>query len=86
MIDALKEAVERAAQQTEQEQAALAHLLMQAMDADARWDVLLRTPSSLAMLEQMAEEAHQEHLLGETRDLDELLEADADDDEDAARQ
>lgn len=78
MIDALKQAVERAAQQPEPEQAALAHLLMQAMDTDAKWDALLRTPSSLAMLEGWAEDAHQEHLRGatrdgETRDLDGLL-------------
>lgn len=75
MIDALKQAVERAAQQPEPEQAALAHLLIQAMDADAKWDALLSSPASLTVLEQMAEEAHQEHLRGETRDLEELLEA-----------
>lgn len=86
MIDALKQAVERAAQRPEHEQAILAHLLMQAMDADAKWDALLHTPSSLVMLEQMAEEAHQEHLRGETRDLDDLLDADANDAEDTAHQ
>lgn len=73
MIDALKRAIERAAQQPESEQAALAYLLMQAMDADAKWDALLNSPASLTVLEHMAEEPHQEHVRGETRDLDEFV-------------
>ncbi|HEX6820085.1 MAG TPA: hypothetical protein VF120_17040 [Ktedonobacterales bacterium] len=73
MIDELKRAVERAAQQPESEQIVLARLLNETIDADSRWDELLHDPRGLAVLEQMAQEAHEEHLRGETRDIDELF-------------
>jgi hypothetical protein len=72
MIDELKRAFERAAEQPESEQVELARLLNEAIDADSRWEELLRDPRSVSLLEQMAQEAHEEYLRGETRDLDEL--------------
>lgn len=82
MIDELRRAIERAAQQPETEQVILARLLNATIDADSRWDELLHDPRSLSVLEQMAAEAHEEYLRGETRDLDELLaEPDQPDDE-----
>jgi hypothetical protein len=72
MIDELKRAFERAAEQPESEQVELARLLNEAIDADSRWEELLRDPRSVSLLERMAQEAHEEYLRGETRDLDEL--------------
>ncbi len=73
MIDELRQAVDRAAGQSAQEQAAIAASINAMLDADAQWEVLLSDPRGLSVLEQLAEEAHQEYLRGETRDLDELL-------------
>jgi hypothetical protein len=39
------------------------------IEADKQWDALLSDPDSLAMLEEMAEEAHQEHLRGATEEI-----------------
>jgi hypothetical protein len=70
MIDELREAFTLAAQQSEQEQAAIAARVRDMIEADRRWDVLLSEPDSLTMLEEMAEEAHQEYLRGETEGID----------------
>jgi hypothetical protein len=72
MIDELRRAVERAAQQSETEQVALARLLNETIDADNKSDELQHGPRGLSVLERMAQEAHEEYLRGETRDLDEL--------------
>jgi len=40
---------------------------------DTHWEMLLNDPRGLSVLEQLAEEAHQEYLRGETQDLDEFL-------------
>jgi len=78
MIEELREAFERAAQQSIQEQAVIAASVNEMLDADTRWDELLSDPRGLSVLEQMAEEAHQEYLRGETQDLDDLLAEDDD--------
>jgi len=70
MIDELREAFNLAAQQPEQEQAAIAARIKEMIEADRRWDALLSEPDSLGMLEEMAEEAHQEYLRGETEEID----------------
>lgn len=70
MIDELREAFNLAAQQPEQEQAAIAARIKEMIQADRRWDALLSEPDSLSMLEEMAEEAHQEYLRGETEEID----------------
>jgi hypothetical protein len=66
MIDELQKAFALAAQQSEQEQAALAVRIREMIEADTRWDALLSDPESVDMLEELAEEAHQEYLRGET--------------------
>lgn len=73
MIDLLKQAVEQAAQLPEDEQRHIAEMILAEIDSDKRWEELLNDPRSEAVLERMAEEAHQEYLAGKTRDLDELL-------------
>lgn len=70
MIDELREAFDLAAQLSEQEQAAIAARVRQMIEADRHWDVLLSDPDSLSMLEEMAEEAHQEYLRGETEEME----------------
>jgi hypothetical protein len=57
MIDALKQAFERAAEQPGDEQAALAALIVQTLDADARWDALLADPLTPQALDLLAAEA-----------------------------
>jgi C4-type Zn-finger protein len=66
MIDELRAAFNLAAQQSEQEQVAIAARIKMMIEADQQWDVLLSDPDSMSMLEEMAEEAHQEYMRGET--------------------
>jgi len=56
-IPALKRAFERAAHATEEEQAAIAALIMRTLDDDARWDALLADPLTALALETLAAEA-----------------------------
>ncbi len=69
MIDELQKAFALAAQQSEQEQAAIAVRIREMIEADTRWDALLSDPESVDMLEELAEEAHQEYLRGETEEI-----------------
>lgn len=69
MIDELQKAFALAAQQSEQEQAAIAARIREMIESDTRWDALLSDPESVGMLEEMAEEAHQEYLRGETEEI-----------------
>jgi hypothetical protein len=57
MIEALKQAVERASQQPAEEQEALAAMLMQAMDDDAKWETLFADPFTPQALDLLAAEA-----------------------------
>ena len=50
-------------------------------EEEALWDELFTTPESLALLEQLAEQALSEYLAGETVSLDELLELSEESDE-----
>jgi hypothetical protein len=69
MIDELQKAFALAAQQSEQEQATIAARIREMIEADTRWDALLSDPESVDMLEELAEEAHQEYLRGETEEI-----------------
>ena len=69
MVDELREAFELAARQSEQEQVAIAARIKTMIEADRQWDTLLSAPDSLSMLEEMAEEAHQEYVRGETEEI-----------------
>lgn len=69
MIEELRKAFDLAAQQSELEQAAIAMRIKDMIEADQQWAMLLSDPDSLSMLEELAEEAHQEYLRGETEDI-----------------
>ncbi len=69
MIDQLKQAVDLAAQQSAQEQAVLAQLLIDTMQADAKWDALLSDPRSDVLLERLVAEAIAEDDAGETEEI-----------------
>jgi hypothetical protein len=69
MIDELREAFDLASRKSEREQAAIAARIKEMIEADAQWKALLADPESLAMLEEMAEKAHQEYLRGETEEI-----------------
>jgi len=51
------------------------------IEEETLWDALLTTPESLALLEELAEQALSEYLAGETVSLDELLELSEESDE-----
>ena len=70
MIDELRQAFDLAAQQSEQEQATIAARIKEMIEADRQWGALLSDPDSLNMLEEMAEEAHQDYLRGETEAIE----------------
>jgi hypothetical protein len=69
MIDELQKAFALAEQQSEKEQAVIAARIHEMIEADTHWDALLFDPESIDMLEEMAEEAHQEYLRGETEEI-----------------
>jgi hypothetical protein len=68
-IDELQKAFALAGQQSENEQAMIAARIREVIEAGTRWVALLSDPESLDMFEDMAEEAHQEYLRGETKDI-----------------
>ena len=68
MIDALREAFERAAQQPEDEQAALAALITRTLD-DAKWEALLADPLTPEALDLLAAEAIAEDDAGQTEEI-----------------
>jgi hypothetical protein len=69
MIDELQKAFALAGQQSEKVQAAIAARIREMIEADIRWDTLLSDPESIDMLEELAEEAHQEYRRGETEEI-----------------
>ncbi len=69
MIAALKQAFERAAQQSEEEQTALAALIMQTLDDDAKWEALLADPLTPQALDRLAAEAIAEDDAGLTEEI-----------------
>jgi len=69
MIDALKEAFERAAQQPEAEQATLAAVIIATLEADTKWDQLFADPLTPEALDLLAAEAIAEDEAGKTEDI-----------------
>ncbi len=69
MIDVLKEAVDRASQRSEEEQAVIAALIMETLDADAKWDALFADPLTPEALEVLAAEAIAEDEAGLTEEI-----------------
>lgn len=70
MIESLKAAVERAAQQPEHEQAVIASLINSALDDDARWEALFADPRTPALLKSLWAEAQEEVATGQGVVLD----------------
>ena len=69
MIDALKQAMERAAQQPESEQEAIAQAIMEMIAADTAWDALLNDPRTPQVLDKLWAEAMDEVKEGKTEDI-----------------
>ena len=69
MIEQLKQAIELAEQRPEQEQQALASILLEEMRAEAQWSVLFADPRSDILLERMVAEAIAEDNAGETDEI-----------------
>lgn len=69
MIDKLKEAFALAEQRSEQEQQALAELLLEELQASKRWDELFADPRSDTLLERMAAEALAEDDADQTEEI-----------------
>ncbi len=69
MIDALKQAFDYAAQQSEEEQAALADLIMKTIDGDARWEELFADPLTPELLDMLAAESLAEDQAGQTEEI-----------------
>jgi len=57
----------------EAEQEAYGARLLEELEADRKWDDLLASPKSQALLEKMADEAWAEYERGETAPLDDIL-------------
>lgn len=68
MIDALKQAFDRAAQQPEDQQAAIAAAIMRMLDDDARWDALFADPLTREALDLLAAEGIAEDDADETEE------------------
>ena len=69
MIDALKQAMERAAQQPESEQEAIAQAIMEMIAADTAWDALLNDPRTPQVLDKLWAEAMDEVKEGKAEDI-----------------
>ena len=69
MIDALKQAFVFAAQQSDEEQAALADLIMRAIDGDARWEELFADPLTPELLDLLAAESLAEDRAGKAKEI-----------------
>lgn len=69
MIDAHRAAFERAAQQPEDEQAALTALITRTLDDDAKWEALFADPLTPDALDLLAAEAIAEDDAGQTEEI-----------------
>ena len=65
----LERAIEEARKLSEEDQEALAYLMLEEIDSERRWDELFSRPPSPA-LERMMEEALEDHRAGRTEPLD----------------
>jgi hypothetical protein len=69
MIERLRQAFALAEQRSQEEQAVLADLLLEEMQATERWDALFADPRSDALLERLVNEALAEDDAGETEEI-----------------
>jgi len=73
MIEALRQAFELAQQKSEEEQAAIAELILEELGDEEHWNELLSHPQSATLLEHMAAQARKEYQAELTQDLDDVL-------------
>jgi hypothetical protein len=69
MTELLKRAFALAEQRSEDEQQALAALLLEEMQVEEEWRALLADPRSTILLERLVDEALSEDLAGETETI-----------------
>lgn len=69
MIDLLRQAVERAAQQPEAEQTAIAQAIIEILDADAAWQTLLSDPRTPQTLDELWAEALEDVQAGRAEEI-----------------
>ena len=69
MSKLLERAIEEARKLPEEDQEALAYLMLEEIDSERRWDELFSQPVSPA-LERMMDEALEDHRAGRTEPLD----------------
>jgi hypothetical protein len=74
MTRLMEQAIERASQLSEDEQNAIAAIILREIESDERWDELFARPASADLLSRMADEAMSEVQSGRVQklDLDEL--------------
>jgi hypothetical protein len=74
MTHLMERAIERASQLSEDEQNAIAAIILREIESDERWDELFARPASVDLLSRMADEAMSEVQSGRVQklDLDEL--------------
>ena len=72
MTESLEKAIKGLRELPEPEQDILAEFIASVV-AERKFDLLLESPASIALLNQMADAALEEHRRGETEDLEDLL-------------
>lgn len=69
MIERLRQAFALAEQRSQEEQAVLANLILEELQATERWDALFADPRSEVLLERLVDEALAEDEAGETEEI-----------------
>ena len=70
MTHLMEQAIERASQLSEDEQNAIAAIILREIESDKRWDELFARPASADLLSRMADEAMSEVQSGRVQKLD----------------
>jgi hypothetical protein len=70
MTHLMERAIERASQLSEDEQNAIAAIILREIESDERWDELFARPVSADLLSRMADEAMSEVQSGRVQKLD----------------
>jgi hypothetical protein len=70
MTQSMEQAIERASQLGEEEQDAIAAIILREIESACQWDQLFARPESAELLARMADDAMSEFKAGKTRKLD----------------
>jgi hypothetical protein len=70
MTRLLDQAIAQAKQLPEEDQEAIASIILREIESERRWDELFARPESADVLSRLADEALAEHRAGRTRKLD----------------